>query len=56
MPTGQMHMRLTEEGGRTRMELKSVNATKEAMQQLVEMGAVEGMTQAIGQMDALLAE
>ena len=51
-----MHMRLTEEDGRTRMELISVNATKEAMQQLLDMGAAEGMQQAIGQMDALLAE
>ena len=56
MPTGQMHMRLTEEDGRTRMELISVNETKEAMQQLLDMGAAEGMQQAIGQMDALLAE
>jgi uncharacterized protein YndB with AHSA1/START domain len=56
MPTGQMHMRLTEEDGRTRMELTSVNATKEEMQQLLDMGAAEGMQQAIGQMDALLAE
>jgi uncharacterized protein YndB with AHSA1/START domain len=56
MPTGQMHMRLTEEDGRTRMELISVNATKEAMQQMLDMGAAEGMRQAIGQMDALLAE
>src|SRR3954471_20746007 len=43
MPTGQMRMRLTEEDGRTRMELISVNATKEAMQQLLDMGAAEGM-------------
>jgi len=56
MPTGQMHMHLTEDDGRTRMELISVNATKEAMQQLLDMGAAEGMQQAIGQMDALLAE
>ena len=56
MPTGQMHMRLTGEDGRTRMELISVNATKEEMQQLLDMGAAEGMRQAIGQMDALLAE
>ena len=56
MPTGQMHMRLTEEDGRTRMELISVNATKEEMQQLLDMGAAEGMQEAIGQMDALLAE
>jgi hypothetical protein len=38
------------------MELISVNATKEEMQQLLDMGAAEGMQQAIGQMDALLAE
>lgn len=56
MPTGQMHMRLTEEGGRTRMDLISVNATKEEMQQLLDMGAAEGMKAAMGQMDALLAE
>jgi uncharacterized protein YndB with AHSA1/START domain len=56
MPTGQMRMRLIEEDGRTRMELISVNETKEAMQQLLDMGAAEGMQQAIGQMDALLAE
>lgn len=56
MPTGQMHLRLTEEGGRTRMELTSVNASKEDMQRLLDMGAAEGMTEAIGQMDALLAE
>ena len=53
---GQMQMRLTEQDGRTRMELISVNATKEAMQQLLDMGAAEGMQQAIGQMDALLAD
>ena len=56
MPTGQMHMRLTEQDGRTRMELISVNATTEDMQQLLDMGAAEGMREAIGQMDALLAE
>src|SRR4029079_15495783 len=55
-PTGQMHMPLSEEDGRTRMELISVNATKEEMQPLLDMGAAEGMQQAIGQMDALLAE
>ncbi len=56
MPTGQMRMRLTEHDGGTRMELVSVNATVEEMQQLLDMGAAEGMRQAIGQMDALLAE
>jgi hypothetical protein len=40
----------------TRMDLISVNATKEEMRQLLDMGAAEGMQQAIGQMDALLAD
>ncbi len=56
MPTGQMSMRLSEADGCTRMELASVNATEEEMQQLLDMGAAEGMREAIGQMDALLAE
>jgi uncharacterized protein YndB with AHSA1/START domain len=56
LPTGEMHMLLTEEDGRTRMQLTSINATKEEMQQLLDMGAAEGMQQAIGQMDALLAQ
>ena len=42
MPTGQMHMRLTEEDGRTRMELISIHATNEEMQQVLDMGAGRG--------------
>ena len=56
LPTGQMQMRLTEDGGRTRMELRSIHATVEDLQQVLDMGQAEGMQQAIGQMDALLAE
>ena len=56
LPTGQMRMRLTEAGGRTRMELVSIHATVKDLEQVLEMGQAEGMTQAMGQMDALLAE
>ena len=55
-PTGQMQMRLTENGGRTRMELVSIHATVEDLQRVLDMGQAEGMQQAMGQMDALLAE
>ena len=42
-------------GNRTRMAIESSFASLEAMEQIIAMGAVEGMTAAIGQIDALLA-
>jgi uncharacterized protein YndB with AHSA1/START domain len=42
--------------GRTRMSIESVFPTAEAMEQMLTMGMDEGMTQAIGQIDAILAE
>ncbi|MFE9924736.1 SRPBCC domain-containing protein [Streptomyces sp. NPDC005774] len=56
MPTTMVRMTLSEregEGG-TRMELRSVFDTREQMEQLAEMGMVEGLRQSIGQMDDLL--
>ena len=44
------------DGGRTRMEIESIFPSVEAMEQLVAMGMEEGLTQAVGQIDALLAE
>jgi uncharacterized protein YndB with AHSA1/START domain len=41
---------------RTRMSITSVFATVEAMEQVLSMGAEEGFTQAVGQIDAILAE
>ena len=55
MPTTSVRMTLTELEGGTRMELRSVFDTREQMEQLAEMGMVEGMSQAVGQMDALVA-
>lgn len=44
------------EGGGTRMTIASTFASRESMDQMVAMGMEEGITAAMGQMDALLAE
>ena len=54
MPASTVRMTLTERDGGTRMELRSRFATREQMEQVMEMGAAEGIQQAVGQMDALL--
>ncbi|MEU5609232.1 SRPBCC domain-containing protein [Streptomyces sparsogenes] len=54
MPTTTMRVRLAEHDGGTRMELRSVFDSREQMEQMAEMGMVEGLRQAVGQMDALL--
>lgn len=41
--------------GRTRMSIESVFPSTEAMEQMLTMGMDEGMTQAVGQVDAILA-
>jgi uncharacterized protein YndB with AHSA1/START domain len=43
-------------GGRTRMTVMSTFESEEQMEQLVQMGVEEGMREAAGQIDALLAE
>lgn len=43
-------------GGRTRMSIESRFSSVEAMEQVLAMGMEEGMIQAIGQIDAILAE
>jgi len=42
--------------GRTRMSLESVFPSAEAMEQILAMGVEDGFKQAIGQIDAILAE
>ena len=57
MGTGEMEVTIEEfGGGRTRMSIESRFPTTEAMEQLLAMGQEEGMKQAVGQIDALLAE
>ena len=55
MPSTTTRMELAPYGGGTRMELRAVFDTREQMDQLLEMGMDEGLKQAVGQMDALLA-
>jgi uncharacterized protein YndB with AHSA1/START domain len=42
--------------GRTRMSIESVFPSAEAMEQILAMGAEEGLKQAVRQIDAILAE
>jgi uncharacterized protein YndB with AHSA1/START domain len=56
MPNSTVHMQLTEHEGGTRMELRSTFASREQMEKLVDMGMVEGLQEAVGQMDALLVD
>jgi uncharacterized protein YndB with AHSA1/START domain len=44
------------DGARTRMSIESRFPSVEAMQQVLAMGMEEGLTQAVGQIDAILAE
>ena len=55
IPTIRMRVDLEEAGPGTRMMITSRFSTAEQMEQLVQMGMVEGMTAAIGQIDELLA-
>ncbi len=55
MPTIAVRVRLTEHGGGTRMELRAAFNSREDMEKLANMGMEEGLKQAVGQMDALLA-
>ena len=54
---GEMRVTIEEVGGgRTRMSVESIFPSTEAMEQVLAMGQEEGMKQAIGQIDAILAE
>ena len=44
------------DSGRTRMSIASFFPSTEAMEQLIAMGMEEGLKQAVGQIDAILAE
>jgi uncharacterized protein YndB with AHSA1/START domain len=57
MPASEMDVSLVEHGGgtRTRMQMRSTFGSLEQMEKVMEMGMVEGLREAAGQMDALLA-
>jgi uncharacterized protein YndB with AHSA1/START domain len=54
-PVSEISVRLLEHEGRTRMEMRMTFETREDMERIVDMGTVEGVKQAVGQMDGLLA-
>ncbi len=56
MPTMHMRVDITAVDAGTRMSITTTFPSPEAMEQLVSMGMDEGMSQAMGQIDAILAE
>jgi uncharacterized protein YndB with AHSA1/START domain len=57
MPLSEVRVTIAEQGpGQTRMSIESVFADAAAMEQLLAMGMEEGLTGALGQIDAILAE
>jgi uncharacterized protein YndB with AHSA1/START domain len=55
MPVTRARVDLEPLGTGTRMTVRSRYASREQMQQVLDMGVVEGMTSAMGQVDDLLA-
>jgi uncharacterized protein YndB with AHSA1/START domain len=55
---GSTHVTVTleESSGRTTMTVATIFESEEQMEQMVQMGMEEGMTGAVGQIDAILAE
>ncbi len=54
MPAGKVKVQLTEREGGTRMEMHLRFESREDMERVVNMGTVEGLQQAVSQMDVLL--
>ena len=55
LPTTSMTVELSETDGGTRVQMRSTFDSREQMDQMVAMGMVEGIQEAMTQMDALLA-
>jgi uncharacterized protein YndB with AHSA1/START domain len=57
LPQNEGRVSIEEIGhGRTRMSIHSIFPSTEAMEQVLAMGMEEGITQAVGQIDAILSE
>jgi len=57
MPTNDVEVTIVSiDAGRTRMSIASIFPDAAAMEQVLAMGMEEGLTQAVGQIDAILAE
>lgn len=55
MGTARMAVTLEDVGGRTRMTITSAFESVEQMEKMIQMGMEEGMGEAMGQIDAILA-
>jgi uncharacterized protein YndB with AHSA1/START domain len=57
MPQNTARIRIEPiDAGRTRMSIETAFPSTEAMEQVLAMGMEEGLTEAVGQIDAILAE
>lgn len=56
LPVSTVEMTLADRDGGTRMTLRSTFASREQLEQVLEMGMEQGLREAVGQIDALLAE
>lgn len=56
MGTAHMLVTLEELAGKTRMRISSKFESPEQMEKMIQMGMEEGMKEAMGQIDAILAE
>ncbi len=56
LPLMEMRVTIAADGARTRMSIETVFPDTAAMEQVLAMGMEEGMAQAVGQIDAILAE
>jgi uncharacterized protein YndB with AHSA1/START domain len=54
MPVSRLRIQLAARAGGTRMEIHAAFESREDLEKWVSMGTVEGLQQAVGQMDALL--
>ncbi|HEX6666276.1 MAG TPA: SRPBCC domain-containing protein [Solirubrobacterales bacterium] len=56
MPTTTATVTIAETDGATTMSIESKFGSREGMEQVIEMGMEQGMVEALGQIDALLAD
>jgi uncharacterized protein YndB with AHSA1/START domain len=57
LPQSIAHVRIEQiEDGRTRMSIETTFPSTEAMEQVLAMGMEQGLTESVGQIDAILAE
>jgi uncharacterized protein YndB with AHSA1/START domain len=57
LPSNEARVAIEDAGdGRTRMSIQTTFASKGAMEQVLAMGMEEGLTQSVGQIDAVLSE